>query len=57
MEKKERRHLQRQEAKLARGRGQKAIAKAGVTDAQWAAKHDPLFMVRGKTRWEWIWQH
>ena len=38
----------RQKAKANRGKGQKAMA--GVEEAQWAQRHDPLFQVKGLER-------
>ena len=40
----------RQIAKAARDKGQKAMSKAGVEEAQWAQRHDPLFQVKGLER-------
>ncbi len=47
---KEKRHRQRQEAKLARNRGQAAMKKAKMNHAQWTQQFDPLFRVKGKER-------
>jgi len=40
----------REKAKERRGVGTAAMKAAGMNEAQWAQKHDPLFKVRGKER-------
>ncbi len=47
---KQQRNEQRQSAKLARDRGQAAMKKAKMNDAQWTQQFDPLFQVKGKER-------
>lgn len=40
----------RQQAKLARGRGQLAMRQAGMNHARWTQQFDPLFQVKGQER-------
>ena len=44
------RSKQRQQAKLARGKGQLAMKQAGMNHNQWTQQFDPLFKVKGQER-------
>jgi hypothetical protein len=43
-------NTKRSEAKLKRGFGQLAIAKAKTTEIEWTRKHDPLYKIKGIKR-------
>lgn len=45
-------NVNRRESKKARGFGQLAMKEAKMSQSQWTAKHDPLFNIKGKERWE-----
>ncbi len=40
----------REETKFKRGKGQKAIREAKLSEKEWAQKHDQLFGIKGPNR-------